>query len=112
MKPSSVTLEQMLDARERRAQAQKELLLHAGGNACLVSLSLNIAGGVKRTPKTRLLFDRAMKMFTPFAFTRADEPAPEAPKPAATPAADSSLDDLKRRIEEMQAQIEKLASKT
>ncbi|MBQ1541615.1 polyhydroxyalkanoate synthesis repressor PhaR [Caulobacter sp. CCUG 60055] len=58
------------------------------------------------------LFDRAMKMFTPFAFTRADEPAPEAPKPAATPAADSSLDDLKRRIEEMQAQIEKLASKT
>ncbi|MBQ1772335.1 MAG: citrate lyase holo-[Clostridia bacterium] len=68
MKPSSVTLEQMLDARERRAQAQKELLLHAGGNACLVSLSLNIAGGVKRTPKTRLLFDRAMKVFESFGF--------------------------------------------
>lgn len=58
----------MLDARERRAQAQKELLLHADGNACLVSLSLNIAGGVKRTPKTRLLFDRAMKVFESFGF--------------------------------------------
>ena len=68
MKRSSVTLEQMLDARERRAQAQKELLLHADGNACLVSLSLNIAGSVKRTPKTRLLFDRAMKVFESFGF--------------------------------------------
>ena len=58
----------MLDARERRAQAQKELLLHADGNACLVSLSLNIAGGVKRTPKTRLLFDRAMTVFESFGF--------------------------------------------
>ena len=58
----------MLDARERRAQAQKELLLHADGNACLVSLSLNIAGSVKRTPKTRLLFDRAMKVFESFGF--------------------------------------------
>lgn len=60
-----------------------------------------------------VLFDRAMKMFTPFAFARGDEaaPAPEAPK-AAPAAPDNSLDDLKRRIEEMQAQIEKLASKS
>ena len=62
------------------------------------------------------LFDRAMKMFSPF-------PAPGQPgatgagseTPAATPAAssgDQSLDDLKKRIEEMQAEIAKLASKT
>ena len=58
----------MLDARERRALAQKELLRHAGGDACLVSLSLNIAGDVKRTPKTRLLFDRGMKVFGMLGF--------------------------------------------
>jgi polyhydroxyalkanoate synthesis repressor PhaR len=58
------------------------------------------------------LFDRAMKMFTPFAFGRPEEtaaapPRPEPPKPST----DTSLDDLKQRIEEMQAQIAKLASK-
>ncbi len=66
MKPSSVTLSDMLDARERRANAQAELLAQAGG--CLVSLSLNIAGDVKRTQKTRLLFDRGMRDFASLGF--------------------------------------------
>lgn len=62
------------------------------------------------------LFDRAMKMFTPFAFPRPDEPAkaaaPSAP-PAAGKAEDAeSLADLKKQLEDMQHQIEKLASKT
>ncbi len=66
-----------------------------------------------------LLFDRAMKMFSPFAFPAqpgATAPGEQAaaPSPAAAPAAqeDESLSDLKRRIEEMQAQIAKLASKS
>jgi polyhydroxyalkanoate synthesis repressor PhaR len=62
-----------------------------------------------------LLFDRAMKMFSPFAFPgqpgmpgHAEPPAPA----AATAASDEeSLSDLKKRIEDMQAQIAKLASK-
>lgn len=58
------------------------------------------------------LFDRAMKMFSPFAFAKTDEPAPapkaEAPAAAAT---DDALLDLRRRMEEMQAQIEKLAKR-
>jgi polyhydroxyalkanoate synthesis repressor PhaR len=66
-----------------------------------------------------VMFDRAMKMFTPFAFVRPDEPdsaAPKAEPPPAEPAApppapDVSLDDLKRRIEDMQRQIAKLAAK-
>jgi polyhydroxyalkanoate synthesis repressor PhaR len=55
------------------------------------------------------LFDRAMRVFSPFAFPApGDAPAAEAePKPAA----DTSLDELKRRMEEMQAQIAKLAEK-
>lgn len=44
----------MLAARERRAALQNRLL--QGG--CLVCLTMNIAGEVKRTPLIRLLFDR------------------------------------------------------
>ena len=58
------------------------------------------------------LFDRAMKMFSPFAFSRSEDTAPRpAPAPPPAPAADDGLADLKRRLEEMQAQIEKLAAR-
>lgn len=68
MKPSSVTLPEMLDARERRANAQSALLASADGSCCLVSFSLNIAGDVKRTAKTRLLFDRGLDLFDRLGF--------------------------------------------
>ena len=62
-----------------------------------------------------VLFDRAMKMFTPFAFVRPEDAAggtaASTPPEPAKPASDTSLDDLKRQIEQMQAQISKLASK-
>ena len=59
------------------------------------------------------MFDRAMKMFSPFAYTRPqEEPAPAAkPAAAAPPAADETLDALKKQMAEMQAQIEKLAKR-
>jgi polyhydroxyalkanoate synthesis repressor PhaR len=71
------------------------------------------------------LFDRAMKMFTPFAYMPQDGAAPvpgaapqPAPQPAAKPEApaapsgggEDSLADLKARVEEMQRQIERLAT--
>ena len=56
------------------------------------------------------LFDRAMKMFSPFTFPRPDE-APAKVAGADKPQGDESLADLKKRLEEMQQQIEKLASK-
>ena len=62
------------------------------------------------------MFDRAMKMFTPFGFPaatpgRADAapPASAAPEPAKP--ADDSLDDLKKQMAAMQEQIERLAKK-
>jgi polyhydroxyalkanoate synthesis repressor PhaR len=61
-----------------------------------------------------VLFNRAMKMFSPFNFTPTGEPATETPlaeSAPAKPATDTSLDDLKQRIEEMQAQIARLAAK-
>lgn len=62
------------------------------------------------------LFDRAMKMFSPFAYVRPED-APAAtpePAPAAQPAAptDDSLADLKRQLAAMQEQIAKLATKS
>lgn len=58
----------MLDARERRAAAQSAMLASADETCCLVSLSLNIAGDVKRTAKTRLLFDRGLSAFGQLGF--------------------------------------------
>ena len=62
------------------------------------------------------LFDRAMKMFSPFAYVRPEDagaaPAEPAPTPAAAPAGDDSLADLKRQMEAMQEQLAKLATKS
>ena len=59
------------------------------------------------------LFDRAMKMFSPFAYARPEEPAAaKAPEPAPAAAPDDSLNELKKQMAEMAAQIEKLASKS
>jgi polyhydroxyalkanoate synthesis repressor PhaR len=59
------------------------------------------------------LFDRAMKMFSPFTYAKPEDApkAEAAPPPAAAPASDDALADLRKRMEEMQAQIEKLAKR-
>ena len=58
------------------------------------------------------LFDRAMKMFSPFAYVKPDEPPAPPPKAeAAPPPADDTLAQLRKQMEAMQAQIEQLAQK-
>ena len=57
MKSYSVDLRQMLEARERRVAIQNKMLEGAGPEKCLVCLTMNIAGDVKRTPMTRMLFN-------------------------------------------------------
>ncbi|HLZ74057.1 polyhydroxyalkanoate synthesis repressor PhaR [Phenylobacterium sp.] len=63
------------------------------------------------------LFDRAMKMFSPFAYAKPDDAPPpptpkaEAPPAAASGASDEALVALRKQMEDMQAQIEKLAGK-
>jgi polyhydroxyalkanoate synthesis repressor PhaR len=59
------------------------------------------------------LFDRAMKMFSPFTFTPGEnEPAAPSPQPAPTaePAKDQ-LDELKKQMAAMQEQLAALAKK-
>ena len=68
------------------------------------------------------LFDRAMKMFSPFAYAKPEgedagaaptAPAAAAPAaPAPGPGSDEALAALKSQVEEMQKQIQKLVSKT
>ena len=58
------------------------------------------------------LFDRAMKMFSPFAFApqaRGDEPAAPAAQPKAETGTDEALTALRKQMAEMQAQLDKLA---
>lgn len=60
------------------------------------------------------MFDRAMKMFSPFAYTpRPEEPAKPAaaPAPEAPTGGDETLNALKKQMADMQAQIEKLAKR-
>ncbi len=54
------------------------------------------------------IFAQAMRMFLPFGGGIRERPAPAAEKPAAGPAA-PDLDALKRQLETMQAQLNKLA---
>jgi polyhydroxyalkanoate synthesis repressor PhaR len=60
------------------------------------------------------LFDRAMKMFSPFAYARPEGAAKAAPQPQPQPQPqperqDESLAELKRQVEEMRAQLQKLS---
>ena len=54
------------------------------------------------------MFERAMKMFTPMAFTPRAEP--EKAAEAAPAAGDAALDEMRRQMEEMRAQLDRMAS--
>jgi polyhydroxyalkanoate synthesis repressor PhaR len=56
------------------------------------------------------LFDRAMKMFTPFAF-RGEETSPTALKPAASPSESDALAELRKQMAAMQEQLAELNKK-
>ena len=67
-----ITLDEMLAARDRRVNIQSDLLADAGPDFCLVCLTLNIAGDVKRTPMSRMLFDRGAAEFNKLGFKVAE----------------------------------------
>jgi polyhydroxyalkanoate synthesis repressor PhaR len=90
------------------AQQQEQLHKH------MSTLGASTGGPFDEQIRQNLaMFDRAMKMFSPFSFTRTEEP-PKAPEPEPAPAAPAAADalaELRKKMEEMQSQIEKLASK-
>ncbi|HWA63813.1 MAG TPA: polyhydroxyalkanoate synthesis repressor PhaR [Caulobacteraceae bacterium] len=72
-----------------------------------------MAGYEEQIRQNLALFDRAMKMFTPFAFTPPEAPAAQAkaPEPAEPAPKSDDLAELRRQMEAMQAQLAALASK-
>ena len=69
MKSYSVDLDQMMEAREKRAATQNRMLEGAGPEQCLVCLTMNIAGDVKRTPMICMLFEHGMKQLESLNFS-------------------------------------------
>jgi polyhydroxyalkanoate synthesis repressor PhaR len=57
------------------------------------------------------LFERAMKMFTPFAFRPEEHASAAPPRPAPAPPADDAIGELKKQMVAMQAQIAELSKK-
>lgn len=70
------------------------------------------AGMMEAAAKQNMaMFEQAMKMFPAFAMGRSAPSEPPATTHAASaPAADPALDDMRRQMDEMRAQIDRLAS--
>jgi len=83
-----------------------------------ISSQAGMASFDEQVRQNMALFEKAMKMFSPFAYARGDdggtEPAAQpAPAPAASgPASEESIADLKKQLDAMRDQIDRLASKT
>jgi polyhydroxyalkanoate synthesis repressor PhaR len=113
-------LELSLDAFTQQQERMRKQFADTLGGAMVGGGKGGLGYFEDQVRQNMMLFDRAMKMFSPFTFPAQSGAAPAQPEPPApAPAApapqaqdDESLNDLKRRIEEMQAQIAKLASKS
>ena len=107
-------LEMSLDGfAKQRERMQKDFATAFGGGDAMERFQDQVRQNLQ-------LFDRAMKMFTPYAYVRPDAPE-EAAQPAAAAAqpaptapsngSDESLAEMKAQIEAMQKQLEKLIAK-
>src|SRR5215472_16241496 len=105
-------LELSLDAFTQQQERMRKQFADTLGGAMVGGGKGGLGYFEDQVRQNMMLFDRAMKMFSPFTFPAQPGAAPaqaEQPAPAPAPQAeDESLNDLKRRIEEMQAQIAKL----
>ncbi len=63
-----VIVEDMLAARDRRVDIQNRMLEEGGSDCSLACLTMNIAGEIKRTPMTKMLFDRGISEFEQAGF--------------------------------------------
>lgn len=102
MKLYSVTLEDMLNSRERRAQLQQSLL-NITDCRCLVCLTMNIPGDVKRTPLIRMLFDEGLRRFDDLGFPLEKRLILDSPTgPEAFMAMDSAPDTVKAAVQKIE----------
>lgn len=101
---------------ENFSKQQERLRSQFGGIAPGATLTGAGLGAYEEQIRQNMaLFDRAMKMFTPFSFPPGAAGAEPAKAADAAPAASNegeALDELKKQMAAMQAQLEKLASKS
>ena len=95
------------------AQQQERLRSQFAGIAPVAGVGAGMGAYEDQIRQNLQLFDRAMKMFSPFAYVpntaqRPEEPAP-APATKADAGGDESLTLLRKQMAEMQAQLDKLA---
>jgi polyhydroxyalkanoate synthesis repressor PhaR len=122
-------LEMSLEAFARQQERLREQMSGAIGAPLAGAIGAPLAGAMGAPPvglgmfedqvrQNLAMFDRAMKMFTPFAHPAKGDEAATAPAPAAAPASasakdeDATIRELKRQMEEMQQKLAKLADKT
>ena len=96
------------------AQQQERLRAQFSGIAPVPGVGAGMGAYEDQIRQNLQLFDRAMKMFSPFAYVpntaqRGDEPAPAAPATKADTGGDESLTLLRKQMAEMQAQLDRLA---
>ena len=89
------------------AQQQERMRAQFGGQ---FGAPIGVAAFDEQVRQNMALFERGMKMFSPFAYGRSEEPAAGAAPAAGSD--DDSLTELKKQVEAMRAQIDKLASKS
>ena len=87
------------------------------GSGVLGSKGPGMAAYEEQVRQNMAMFDRAMKMFSPFGLTATGAPAasPSAEEPAPAPegpAESDELSDLKKQMEAMRREIDRLASKS
>ena len=99
MKVQKITLEQMLSARERRAEIQLRMLGREDGT-CLVCLTLNIAGDIKKTPMTGMLFQRGVEEFDSLGFDVIDS------RVISEPTGDEAFWLLREKAQQVKQQLE------
>ena len=101
---------------EQQSQMREQINKTFGDTPLGKNLQVPMALIEETTRRNTELFQQAMKMFSPFAYSRTEDGAaqpqkPIDPAPAAGPAGDETLNALKKQMEEMQAQIAKLAKR-
>ena len=97
-------LEMSLDAFVRQQERLREAF--SGG----LARTLGAGAFEDQVRQNMQAFERAMQMFTPLAYARGGAAPERAAEPQADPAGDE-LSDLKKRIDEMSRQIDRLATK-
>ncbi len=103
-------LEMSLENFSRQQEQFRSQMTKAFGGAPAVGVGATLMEEAAR--QNMAMFQNAMKMFPPFAYaqTAAAQAQTEAPRPADPTPANDPLEDMRRQMDEMRAQIERLAT--